>query len=200
MEIQRISQIIRMAKSNATRIPAPFGSLRAVLPDSRLDAALINQWRNANQHAFFTWGTFPLEQTCAWLSKDYAANDLDIIFIAETSNAIPFGQLALYNFDTADLSCEIGRIVRGVPDIAPGGMYFAMQTAIHWATEELAVRRIFLEVFENNARARRLYERCGFRITQRLALRKQSRQYTQWVKTTTEPADAFALRMEFLPA
>jgi len=120
----------------------------------------------------------------------------------ESLEGVPFGHVALYNFQSGGSACEFGRVLRGA-DMGPsGGMTLASRALLVWPTSELKVERFFLQVFDNNDKAISLYERLGFTVMGTVALRRNdSGGITRWEKFTEEPStgafpDVHALRME----
>ena len=193
------------------RIPVLSGeqevvTLRAVPSvlegDASNDAQLMAAWRNNNKESFFSWINATEQSTTTWLENFYNDNDEDIIFMVETNEKIPFGHLSLYNFSQDGRSCEFGRVVRGLSIGPNGGLTLATQFLLSWAVSNFGVERIFLEVFEDNSKATALYERCGFSVIERIALRKSTKSNgVYWEKITDVTKDgykpdSFALKME----
>lgn len=166
------------------------------------DARLMAEWRNAHKTAFFTWVTSTEESTENWLAQKYFSDNQDIIFMVETTEHVPFGHVALYNFHRDVSVCEFGRVLRG-PGLGPsGGMTIGAFVLLLWATVELRICKFFLDVFEDNTKAISLYERLGFIGTNAVALKRtESDGITRWEKIPEQPSseivvDGYALRME----
>lgn len=164
------------------------------------DPYLMAEWRNLSRDAFFTSFNSTGDSTRNWLSEKYSRNSQDIIFMLQDAARIPFGHVALYNFENGGTTCEFGRVLRG-PGLGPnGGMTIGSLGVLLWAALELRVDRFLLEVFDNNTNAIRLYERLGFRGTCTVPLsRREANGIVIWEKVATsnpETADRFALRME----
>lgn len=166
------------------------------------DARLMAEWRNIHKTAFFTWVTSTEESTGNWLTQKYFLDKQDIIFIVETTDHVPFGHVALYNFQNDGAVCEFGRILRG-PGLGPkGGMTFGSFALLFWAAVELQINKVFLEVFEDNKRAISLYQRLGFSGTDTVPLKRtDSDGITRWEKITDQSdfgkmVDGYAIRME----
>lgn len=193
-----------------TRIPIRVGNiicayLRPVpsllIGEAKKDARLMTDWREKNKRAFFSWFHTTEERTKAWLANCYN-NNTDIIFMVETIDKIPVGHLSIYNFDFEKLKCEFGRVLRGANIGPKSGMMIASRVVIDWAFASLKIRRMFLEVFENNTKAISLYKKIGFYEVSRIPLIcVEEGNEIKWIKidkissTHTMP-DCFALRME----
>ncbi len=166
------------------------------------DALLMAEWRNLHKRAFFTWITAAEQSTACWLAQNYSPNDEDILFMVETPELVPFGHFALYNFRAGADVCEFGRVVRGRSIGPKGGMTVAAACLLQWAASRLGVRRFFLEVFQDNAKAVAFYQRLGFGVAKRLPLRRvDDPDCTRWEKIPENEADAgnvhgYAFRME----
>lgn len=166
------------------------------------DAFLMAQWRNHHREAFFTWITASEGKTKEWLRTCYSVNNSDIIFMIESNDGLPFGHIALYNFDFDRLCCELGRVLRGTRGGPKGGMALAAKTLIDWAVITLKIYGLFVEVFENNSQAISLYKRCGFHTVAQIPLRRVAADdMVKWEKIDSQQdpkvqADGFALRME----
>lgn len=102
---------------------------------------------------------------CAW-SPDRHATALDqpdkryLIFGAESSGE-DCGFAILAGLKSTGRSVELVRIAVAPPDQGLGGA--ALQAVSRLVFDELAASRLFLDVFDDNARARRAYLRHGFR-------------------------------------
>ena len=120
----------------------------------------------------------------------------------ETPDGLPFGHLALYNFQCGGATCEFGRVLRGPGIGLNGGMTIGSAALLLWAASELNVEHFFLEVFNDNRKAISLYERLGFSGTDTVPLKRMDiGGFIRWEKLTEEPlsgptADGYALRME----
>lgn len=83
--------------------------------------------------------------------------DFDVLIIERGGNA--FGNLVLEHDATWLMTIR----ALAVWEEGCGAGRYAIAYAKHYAFDALKVHRIFLEVIETNERARRLYERAGFR-------------------------------------
>lgn len=121
-------------------------------------------WRNAEPRRFFTEFKATAEATTEWLRTHYLPSDELMFVITEGSQAV--GHLGLSAFNPGAHTCELGRVLRGAPTTTPGLMTLSTQALLRWAQESLSVCAVSLEVFYDNAQAMRLYERCGFKLSE----------------------------------
>jgi RimJ/RimL family protein N-acetyltransferase len=96
-----------------------------------------------------------------WLNSNKLRND-DIMLILENEEGVKLGQMSLYHINTEKKRAEFGRVIRGVADFKKGVMTKASEALLAWAFNELRLSEIYLEVFETNHRAKRLYKKLGF--------------------------------------
>lgn len=142
----------------------PFGdgvvTLRLV---EERDLPMLLEWRNrdAARVWFKTSGILTMEGHQAWFSR-YSENDDDFFFIAEVDD-LPVAQCAIYGIDLEHGSAEVGRFLIAPGCSGAGHVTRACTQIVRFAGDKLHLSYLFLEVMENNARAIRLYERCGFR-------------------------------------
>lgn len=172
-----------------------------LLGQAKNDALLMAQWRNKHRNSFFTSFHATEERTKSWLVSRYADNNTDITFMIDTLEQVPFGHIALYNFDFNNLSCELGRVLRGCDEGSKGGMTLASKTLLDWAFITLNIREVYLEVFENSLPAISIYKGLGFEQVQRIPLRLVDEgDKKKWIKIDRSCFDhirpeRFALKM-----
>ena len=133
------------------------------------DLPLTLSWRNQDsiRKWFFHSDLIYLEQHLSWFAK-YQTRDDDYVFIIELSALerwIPVGQIALYNIDWTSRKAEYGRLMIGDPYAQGKGIAReATKMILDLGFSSLGLSKIYLEVFENNAAARKVYEDCGFLV------------------------------------
>ena len=81
-------------------------------------------------------------------------------FVAETETGSVAGYAILRGLAEAGRSIELKRIVVGTPERGLGRKIIT--ELLRLVFDELHAHRLFLDVFEDNARARHLYESLGF--------------------------------------
>lgn len=133
------------------------------------DLPLTLSWRNQNsiRKWFFHSDLISFEQHLAWFEK-YQIRDDDYIFLIELSALdrwIPVGQISLYNIDRIHQRAEYGRLMIGDPCAQGKGIAReATNLILELGFNILGLNEIYLEVLENNAPARKVYQDCGFVI------------------------------------
>jgi len=139
--------------------------LRAITSD---DLGTVLNWRNKwrIRRNFKTSRPISLSEHEEWYRR-YAASDTDFVFLIceRDQTARPVGQVSLYHIDWDKHEAEFGRLMIGEDDCLHRGFAKeATRLLIGHALGELALHRIYLEVFPFNAPAVTLYHRCGFRL------------------------------------
>jgi diamine N-acetyltransferase len=127
---------------------------------SDLEATLA--WRNRDDARI--WFKNPislsLEQHQAWF-RSYQDKDDDFLFIVEV-NGRPVGQVSVYGIQWAAGYAEVGRFLVAPEAAARGYITHACGALLRLSRRILGLRSVFLEVFETNERAIKLYQRNGF--------------------------------------
>jgi diamine N-acetyltransferase len=144
----------------------PFGDdiVRLRLIEER-DLGTTLSWRNRDDARiwFKTTDPIPPESHKAWFQR-YRDKDDDFLFIVEAQDLIarPVGQVSVYGIDWGARRAEVGRFLVAPGEGGKGYMTRACQVLIDYCGGPLGLDYVFLEVFERNERARRLYETIGF--------------------------------------
>ena len=151
------------------------------------DAKQMARWRTETYQSFLTWIRPDTGEMLRWLSE-INKRDNDIIFIIELNSGALAGQLSLYNVNTSIKEAEFGRLLRNSEICCKGIMRGACKTALKWAFGHLGLEKIFLEVFADNDRAVRLYERVGFQVDREISVWKEKGDdgVVRWSKSKTE--------------
>jgi RimJ/RimL family protein N-acetyltransferase len=147
--------------------PVEYDRIRLRLLEEK-DLILTLKWRNQDhiRRWFFHSDLISYEQHKSWFQK-YRKKDNDFVFIIEqaTQNNRPVGQVALYNIDWTTGQGEFGRLMIGEKDAAGIGLAFAAtQAALLIAQKYLNLRELYLEVYQDNHRAIKIYQSAGFTI------------------------------------
>jgi RimJ/RimL family protein N-acetyltransferase len=146
------------------------------------DAICIAKWRTLHYQQFSTWIKPTADQVLQWLNSNKSRND-DMILILENEDGVKLGQMSLYHIDAEKKWAEFGRIIRGVADFQKGIMTKASEALLAWAFKELGLLEVYLEVFEMNHRAKRLYEKLGFCTESTVLVAKRLEHgLVRWVK------------------
>jgi RimJ/RimL family protein N-acetyltransferase len=146
----------------------PLASLEAITwRDANNSAALaqLTLWRQAEQGPSVLPGLVR-----AWLVEQVLDIPDRLLFWVKAPDDRPIGHVGLLRFDFAARTADLGLLLRGVEDEAPGIMSAAVRTLSAWAFDSLSLTSLCLRVPADNARAVRLGRRCGFREMARARL------------------------------
>jgi diamine N-acetyltransferase len=141
--------------------PFAHGSVRLrLIAEADLESTLA--WRNHDESRiwFKTSNLLTLEQHRAWFHR-YQDKDDDFLFVVEVGEKV-VGQASVYGIDWANGCAEVGRFLVAPGERRKGYISQACVALIGFCAENLGLSYLFLEVFEANSRAIRLYQRCGF--------------------------------------
>lgn len=147
---------------------APFGNdFVRLRPIEEKDLATTLSWRNRDEARvwFKNASLISLEQHRAWY-QSYREKDDDFLFIVEANNK-PVGQASVYGIDWDSLRAEIGRFLVAPDEGGKGYISQACGQLMRFCAETLGITYLFLEVFESNEKAIRVYKRNGFVEEQR---------------------------------
>ena len=156
-----------MPKKNVKAIESDRVRLR-LLEENDLDLTL--SWRNQDgiRKWFFFQDKIEATNHRVWYEK-YQARDNDYVFIIEAKDLdwLPIGQVSIYNIDWEKSKGEYGRLMIG-EKIAKGKGYAQDATSLilKVASKVFELKEIYLEVYTQNQSARRVYEKCGFEVTE----------------------------------
>lgn len=145
--------------------PFENGKIRLRLLDKN-DLPLTLKWRNQDDIRCWFFHSAPLQpdQHAGWFDQ-YCQRGDDYVFIIEeiAGGGLPVGQVSLYHIDPLTNKAEFGRLMIGEPAARGKGLAkSATQLILQVGFEHLGLDEIYLEVFSNNAAARKIYEDCGF--------------------------------------
>jgi RimJ/RimL family protein N-acetyltransferase len=147
-------------------IPPLVGQRLRLRPVEAGDLPLTLAWRNRDdiRRWFKTSNLLVMDQHAAWFDR-YLTRDDDFLFLIEEIDRLrkPIGQVGLYGIDWRGGTAELGRIMVGEPDALGAGFAGeATSLLLGFAFREWGLSEVHLEVFSSNARAIRVYHRCGF--------------------------------------
>lgn len=122
-------------------------------------------WRNNDDARkwFINSEKIEWENHLKWFNS-YKEKPNDLVFIVE-SEGVRVGQCAAYGIDIATGKAEVGRFLVAPDHSGKGYIKHGCQLLIQVCWEQLSLKKLFLEVFENNSRAIHLYEKLGFSET-----------------------------------
>jgi RimJ/RimL family protein N-acetyltransferase len=107
--------------------------------------------------------------------EDYLRDTNRHIFGIETVDGELIGNVALEDINWKDRCAELGIVIGEKAHWDEGYGTDAVRTLLRFAFQEMNLHRVFLRVFEDNARAIRCYEKCGFQNEGRLRQAEFSR-------------------------
>jgi len=151
---------IKRDKNFRIDVPDTSAYLRLAHADL-FDATCMAKWRTLHYQQFSTWIKPTPDQLLQWLNSNKTRNN-DLMLILESEQGIKLGQMSLYHINAEKKKAEFGRVIRGAADFQKGIMTKASEALLAWAFNELRLLEIYLEVFETNHRAKRLYKKLGF--------------------------------------
>ncbi|UCO97919.1 GNAT family N-acetyltransferase [Metapseudomonas lalkuanensis] len=147
---------------------SPFGneSVRLRLIEEK-DLQATLSWRNREEARvwFKSSGLLSYEQHRGWFQR-YQEKDDDFLFVVEADGNL-VGQASVYGVDWNTASAEVGRFLVAPEGAGKGYIHRACGELVRFCGEVLNLQYVFLEVFEHNERAFRLYQQNGFVEEQR---------------------------------
>jgi RimJ/RimL family protein N-acetyltransferase len=134
--------------------------------DFEKDPALIAAWAQDSEYTHLQDADaarlFSGKQTREWLEKDLEESTFLGIRILTDDRLIGF--ISLGGFDWAARNVWIGIGIGERTDWGKGYGTDAMRIVLRYAFNTLNLNRVTLDVFEENVRAQRCYEKCGFQV------------------------------------
>lgn len=107
----------------------------------------------------FTDSHISKEEQEKWYKKQQR-DKKNLVFIAFAD--VPVGYCQVKNIDYVNRSCDLGFSI--APQYQNRGYgTILVKELIKYVTEKLNLHHLYLELFADNEKAIRLYERCGFR-------------------------------------
>jgi RimJ/RimL family protein N-acetyltransferase len=160
-----VDSYINLGKIKASLTPlAGVGfSLRLLCAD---DLTTTLTWRNREdiRHHFIDSDIISRKKHLAWW-EEYRTKNNDFVFIIVETEKLnrSVGQVSLYHIDLERSEAEYGRLMIGDDEARGRGIARrATDLLIAWSFDSLGLKRIYLEIFKDNAIALKLYRRCGF--------------------------------------
>ena len=121
--------------------------------------AMVNDWERVGKLIGSRRDPISEEKECRWVQKKLAENAALFSMLEKDTGAF-IGNIEL--MDIADGARELGiAITAAMQDRGYGTE--AVRAVVEYGMDTLGLDRVFLKVFPDNARAIRVYEKCGFR-------------------------------------
>lgn len=121
--------------------------------------AMVNDWQRVGRLIGGRRDPIPEEKERRWVQKKLA-EDAPLFSMLEKDTDAFIGNIEF--MDPANGSAELGiAITAAMQDRGLGTE--AISAMVRYGMDRLGLRRIFLKVFPDNARAIHVYEKCGFR-------------------------------------
>ena len=121
--------------------------------------AMVNDWERVGKLIGSRRDPISEEKERRWVQKKLAENAALFSMLEKDTGAF-IGNIEL--MDIADRAGELGiAITAAMQDKGYGTE--AVRAMVDYGMDTLGLRRVFLKVFPDNARAIRVYEKCGFR-------------------------------------
>ena len=138
-------------------------SLRTLIID---DIEMLRNWRNQEsiRYSFIFNEKITRLQQEQWFIR-YNSDENDYMFIA-LYKGVPIGASALYNINKKENSAEFGRLMLG--DVSQRGLGLGKRITrltTRMGFETFKLHRIYLEVFEENTYALKIYKELGYKVT-----------------------------------
>ena len=146
-----------------------IGSGRVFLrPFEASDAELYRRWRaDAEPMALAGWheraplSLAQVEQRIARLAEDQGKDQYTFL-ICLVDDERPIGEVMLVDIDRTHGSAQLGIFIGEAAEWGKGYGTDAVQAIVDFGFAEFRLERIWLNVWTENARARRAYEKAGF--------------------------------------
>ncbi len=136
---------------------------KVVLRRMRLeDAENVVRWRSQAHVADQLFSKPPtIEEHRRWFDAMRVSSDR-LEFVICTATDVPIGTIGLSGIDGQHKRAEYGILIGEPSALGKGVAAEASSLLLAYAFQTLGFHRVFLHMFRDNVRARRLYERLGF--------------------------------------
>ena len=126
------------------------------------DAPLMLEWMhdceiNCNFQADFAAAT--MESVLDFIDESYNGDNRNFAFVDENDEYL--GTISLKRISFKNGNAEYAVVTRKKAQ-GTGAAMRATQEILQYAFEELGLHKVYLNVLEDNVRAQKLYEKCGF--------------------------------------
>jgi RimJ/RimL family protein N-acetyltransferase len=144
--------------------PVLTGELTVLRPFTEDDAAGIAEIIDDPEVLRFTFDSsteLTLERLRSWYGSRSAQTDRIDLAVTDRSTGELLGEVVLYEWDPASGSCTFRTLI-GPRGRGRGIGTEATRLIIGYGFDQLGLNRIQLELYSDNHRARRVYEKVGF--------------------------------------
>lgn len=132
-------------------------------PVEKTDLERLVTWRNDPSISKYFFNVFPLSMAGQWnWFEDLLGREDKRLFIIDTTEKVPIGTVGLDNIDFKNQRAEFGSLLIQPSHQGKGFALDATMTLLRFAFDHLNLNRIYLQVFNWNKPAIKLYLRCGF--------------------------------------
>jgi diamine N-acetyltransferase len=127
-----------------------IGKLTALRNDIKLQSQLLSRVRGSNS-----------DQTRQWLQQRSSSSNSLILIVADKDSDVPLGYIQFVDIEPIDQIAKLGICLSS--EVQEKGIgYEVLLSAFNYLYNSWAVRKIILEVSEDNVRAIKCYEKIGF--------------------------------------
>jgi RimJ/RimL family protein N-acetyltransferase len=127
----------------------------------------VVKWRNDPENArwFLTSQTITAEGHEKWLAQQ-SASGKHFNWLIQLDDGTPVGMISVYNLDPSTGSAEFGRLLIGEPEALGKGIGREASELAIALSVSAGLSELYLSVLKNNAKARTLYDKLGFIVTE----------------------------------
>lgn len=143
--------------------------------------SLLSNWRRKYNDWFPAQFKVTNKGTKKWFKEKLIEAEDRVLFMIKVRDKY-IGHVGLYRFDFDKRICELDNILRGKEGYK-GIITQAIKEMMDWGKSELGLKSFVLTTLLHNRRARRVYERLGFREYKRVPMiAKVSKGRIDWLK------------------
>lgn len=129
------------------------------------DLSLFVRWLNDPDVRYWLWLSdepeLTMESEREWF-EEMRGDPTSVVWCIETAEGQPIGNLALNRVNETKGRAIMGIFIGEKDCWSQGYGTDAIRRVLRYAFQELGLRRVGLDTYEDNLRAIRCYEKCGF--------------------------------------
>ena len=146
------------------KTPFSIGTKVYLRPLARDDAPLLAQWINDPEvtRTLLMYRPMSLHAEEAWIASLGTSPDEVVLGIALKHSDALIGSTGLHRIDWKNRHASFGILIGVKDEWGKGYGTEATTLMTAYAFETLNLNRVWLQVYDNNARGRRVYEKVGF--------------------------------------